>query len=337
MNDGRRRAGLLLALCCSLFVAHLRCEAQNLVPNPSFEETDTCLLGLAFDSEFGLHDWFSAYLTPDHLQSCLDGLFNGLPMNVFTYQEPLDGSSCVGLFSYYQNGLEEQREWVMVQLTEPLVAGQTYYASFYANAGFGGNAQYPQIWLASNNIGMLFTMEPRPWNSFDPYPAALNSAHLRRTEILSDTVAWTLVSGSFVADSAYQYLMIGNFFSNALTDTLHFAPQGSPWEWFPRGYTLIDKVCVSMDPDGCDLADGIVDHSIGAVHLYPNPATDVLWVGSAQGAMGTVQDALGRRVWQGRVLAGQWMLDVRAWARGAYVLRLEMQGKQATFKFVLVE
>src|SRR5690606_6194733 len=42
VNGGRCRAGLLLALCCSLFVAHLRCEAQNLVPNPSFELKDTC-------------------------------------------------------------------------------------------------------------------------------------------------------------------------------------------------------------------------------------------------------------------------------------------------------
>ena len=329
--------GLNLLLGCLLFVAPPRCEAQNLVPNPSFEETDTCLAGLAFDSEFGLHDWFSAYLTPDHLQSCLNGSFSGLPMNTFTFQEPLDGSSCVGIFSYFQNGLDEQREWVMVQLTEPLVAGQTYYASFYANAGFGGNAQYPQVWLASSNIGMLFTMQTRPWEFTYPYPSALNVAHVHRTEILSDTVAWTLVSGSFVADSAYQYLMIGNFFSNALTDTLHFADPGSVFPWYPWGYTLIDKVCVSMDPNGCDLTEGVVDQAIWTMHVYPNPATNELTVSSAQGALGTVQDALGRRVWQGSVNAEHWKLDVGTWARGTYVFKLVKGEQQATFKFVLIE
>src|SRR5690606_26004019 len=56
MNSGRCRAGLLLALCCLLFVASPRCEAQgNLVPNAGFEETDTCSFGLGWSGS--LHDW----------------------------------------------------------------------------------------------------------------------------------------------------------------------------------------------------------------------------------------------------------------------------------------
>ena len=58
---------------------------------------------------------------------------------------------------------EQQREWAMVPLLQPLEVGQMYYCSFRANAAFGGNAQYPTIWLASSNIGMLFTTYARHW------------------------------------------------------------------------------------------------------------------------------------------------------------------------------
>ncbi|MBK9599335.1 MAG: hypothetical protein IPO60_13715 [Flavobacteriales bacterium] len=42
--------------------------------------------------------------------------------------------------------------------------------------------------------------------------------------VVADTLNWDLVSGSFVADSAYQYVVIGNHFRNALTDTLPVGP-----------------------------------------------------------------------------------------------------------------
>ncbi|MBK7100692.1 MAG: hypothetical protein IPH63_02655 [Flavobacteriales bacterium] len=43
----------------------------------------------------------------------------------------------------------------------------------------------------------------------------MNYARVYFPQILADTVDWTLVSGSFVADSAYRYVMVGNHFSNA--------------------------------------------------------------------------------------------------------------------------
>lgn len=306
-----------------------------MVPNAGFEETDTCraILGLS-----EIHDWYGAYLTPDHLQSCLPyGSVNGLPMNFITFQEPFEGNACIGLFTYFQNGLQEQREWVMVPLVEPMVVGQTYYCSFRANAAFGGNAQYPTIWLANSNVGMLFTTYDRQWNAGDPYPAPLNQAHVLYPQVLADTVGWTLVIGSFVADSAYQYLMIGNFFSNALTDTLHFAAPNSVFPWYPRGYTLIDAVCVSPSPLGCDLGQGVGDLPGEGPALFPNPAKDEVVVAGRGGARLQVLDAVGRSVWQGRVEGDPWVLQVGAWARGAYVLRMEQAGRVEVHQFVLAE
>lgn len=322
-------------LCSLLLVAAFRGEAQNSVPNPGFEETDSCTFGIGASV---IHDWYSAYLTFDHLQGCQPyGAANGLPMNTFTFQEPFEGNSCVGIFTYHTDGSSEQREWIMVPLLDPLVIGQTYYCSFRANAAFGGNAQYPTIWLANNNVGMLFTTYDRHWHASDPYPTPLNHAHVVYPQVLADTVGWTLVSGSFVADSAYQYLMIGNFFSNALTDTLHFADPNSVFPWYPRGYTLIDAVCVSPNPMGCDLGQQVGQLFGEAPFLFPNPAHDQLVMDRRSGARLMVTDALGRMVWQGRVGSDRWVLQVAEWARGAYVLRVEWHGRMEVHKFVLAE
>ncbi|HMN05259.1 MAG TPA: T9SS type A sorting domain-containing protein [Flavobacteriales bacterium] len=259
-------------------------------------------------------------------------------MNFFTYQEPFEGASCAGIYTYWQNGQAEYREWMQAPLLEPLVVGQTYWCSFRANAAFGGNHVYPQHWLANDKVGMRFTTTAMPsWNVGDPHPVPPNHAHILYPQILSDTVDWTLVSGSFVADSAYQYVMIGQFFSNALTDTLHFSPEGVPWYWLPRAYTLVDAVCVSPDPDGCERSQGVAELGEAAPLVYPNPASDVLWIGNANGRDAVVLDLLGKRVWSSRVSTDRFAVHVGSWARGAYVLQVRGTGGVQTVKFVLVE
>jgi hypothetical protein len=329
MNLRWPRTGLGLVLGCLVFVAALRCEAQNLVPNPGFEDTDSCTFGLGLGE---LRHWYSAYLTPDHLQSCQPyGTANGLPLNIFTFQHPFEDNSCAGIFTYDGHSGYEWREWLMVPLLSTLVPGQTYYCSFRANAAFGGN----QTWFASSNLGMLFTTYDRQWNWGNPYPAALNQAHILHPQILGDTVGWTLVSGSFVADSAYTYLMVGNFFNNALTDTIHLAPD------FPLGgrysYSLVDAVCVSPDPDGCEHSQGMEELGAAVPFVYPNPASDVLVITNAAGRDAVVLDMLGKRVWGGRVQHDRFGLDVGFWARGAYVLQVHGTRSVQVVKFVLAE
>ncbi|MBP9081364.1 MAG: T9SS type A sorting domain-containing protein [Flavobacteriales bacterium] len=327
------RCTCLLLLGGWLFMVPLRCEAQNLVPNPGFEDTDSCTFGLGLGA---VHDWYSAYLTPDHLQSCQPyGAANSLPLNIATFQYPYEGGSCAGLITFDAHTGQEQREWLMVPLLNTLVPGQTYFCSFRTNAAFGGNGWNPINWLASNNLGMLFTTYDRQWNWGDPYPAALNQAHILYPQILSDTVGWTQVSSSFVADSAYTYLMIGNFFSNALTDTLHLAPDVP--EWGRYSYTLVDAVCVSPDPDGCELSQSIEAIGGAGPYVYPNPATDALVIGNATGSDAVVLDMLGRRVWSDRVNSDRYPLGVGHWARGAYVLQVHGAPGVQVVKFVLAE
>ncbi len=235
------------------------------------------------------------------------------------------------MITYDGDSGQEQREWLIVPLLEALAPGQIYYCSFRANAAFGGQT----TWVASDQLGIHFTTYDRYWTWGDAYPAPLNHAHILHPQIVSDTVDWTLVSGSFVADSAYTYLMIGNFFSNALIDTLHLAMLGPDFDVY--GYTLIDAVCVSSNPLGCELSHGILEVGNALPFVYPNPVADELVLGNAAGSDAVVLDMLGRRVWGDRVTHDRFAVDVGSWARGAYVLQVKGANAVKVVKFVLAE
>ena len=138
-----------------------------------------------------------------------------------------------------------------------------------------------------------------------------------------------------LADSAYTYLMIGNFFSNALVDTLHLAVLGPGLDVY--GYTLIDAVCVSPNQAGCELSHGVEEIGREEPYVYPNPAADALVIGNTAGRDGVVLDMLGRRVWSGRVSHDRFAVGVGDWSRSAYVLQVHGTRGVQVVKFVLAE
>lgn len=318
---------------CVMFFAALRCEAQgNLISNHSFEERNDCVgLNQVHYPDSGPLGWFSGGGTPDYIQTCLgSGASFGVPLSYWCYQYPQHGESYVGMVTYDQ--VFVNREYFMTELLEPLVPGQVYYASFYASAGWGGTDQ--QVWLASSGVGLLFTMQARQWEVGDPVSMGVGHAQVHYPSILADTVAWVLVSGSFVADSAYRYVMVGNQFSNAETDTLHFADLS----WNPIAYTVVDNVCVSTDPLGCPMTTMVSEGVAEAINVYPNPASHSLVVTGLQESMRmSIIDAIGRTLWNGITTGSGLTWDVRTWSRGTYVLRMEGSETSRSFKFVLIE
>ena len=214
-------------LCGSLVVCPSLLQAQiNLVPNPSFEVLDTCPYLYGFQLGDRPSGWFSWNQTPDYFHACAQPVNGadtvvGVPLNGWAYQPAWDGDAYVGVYAYGTG--ETYREYVGAELTCPMVVGQTYHVTFRANLARGGTT-----WNSGgscNNLGALFTMETNAWTA----PLAStpgdafgyrNYAHVYSQEILSDTADWVLVSGDLVADSAYRYLVLGNFFENDLTDVI---------------------------------------------------------------------------------------------------------------------
>ena len=314
---------------CLWFIGLGDLYAQNRVPNPSFEDFDVCPQTIGFQPGGKPQQWEKWLWSPDYFNSCA-GLLNDVdtvldvPLNGFGFQYAFDGEGYVGMATYQ----DDYREYVGCELTSPLVVGETYYLSFQANVATGGNYWNPK--LASNNLGLLFTMEPNVWTGLSgPSFPFRNYAHLHSEAILADTVNWVEVSGVFTADSAYRYLVIGNFFEDALTDTLGL-------EGFSTyaAYYFVDAVCVTTATEYCEFSTGIQDPDIHMPRLWPNPASDVLNINGLSGAY-QIHDVLGRCVWQdGDHGSGGVGVDVSNWSLGRYVVR----GNDGSFvqQFVLM-
>jgi hypothetical protein len=253
-----------LLLLCFVFTANF-CSGQNLVPNPSFEEYDTC--PDTWSRVYYAVGWNNAGNSPDYFHTCSFQDAISPPLTGFGYQFPHTGAAYTGL-STYDRDLLNYRETIQTTLLSPLQAGVTYFFALYVNMG----GMYT---LGANKLGVLFSNIN--YSISTPAPVA-NFAHYYNTSIITDTSNWVKVSGSFVADSSYQFMSIGNFFDDSNTDTMGIGSVNID------AYYFIDDVCVSTDSIYVAEWDGIqtsipnrIDDLFSA---YPNPASDELRIQS---------------------------------------------------------
>ncbi len=306
---------------CGVSMLH----GQNLVPNPSFELFDNCpdmLSGnIPVSHAIG---WQSYSNTPDYYNAC-NGTSCGwcVPENFIATQAAHSGQAYMGLCTYFSSipGEMDFREYIGIDLLSPLVVGETYYASMYVCLAGDYTPVYDYFegtQAANNNLGILFTnMSSTLPDSYLEELAIPDRAQVHADSIISDTTNWTLVSGSFLADSSYQRLIIGNLFSNL--NTLHTSIYGNPFE---LGYYLVDDICVSRDLQGCHIENGIAPNAAHLIRIAPNPSSNEITITGAgpavRGAM--VLDELGRRIaaWPCCIEG----IDVSELAQGTYTLVL---------------
>lgn len=341
LNTGNRHKGVIAVARKCMFLLLLvpvafYINAQNLVPNPSFEQLDTCPYTFGFqDGDRPVH-WYSWQNSPEYFHTCAGSLNNvdtlmGVPTNGATFQYAKDGDAYVGMYIYAGDSNLSYREYVGVELNAPLEIGTLYYLGFSMNMGTGGT--YWQYNWASNNLGMLFTTYPNIWTGISgPEFGFRNYAHLHSSTVVEDSVSWVHVTGTFIADSAYQYLVLGNFFENSLTDTSHYAAQSGL-----GAYYLVDCVCVSQNPDGCEFDTSIEEVSGHKLVVGPNPASNqISFIADISfGSTWSVFDALGRLVDHGFFSTAELELNVSDWPTGMYTFRLE-EDNETFVRFIVI-
>ncbi len=236
----------------------------NLVPNPSFEDTVSCptMGGQVTKAKF----WHSITNTPDYYHSCCIIPQFSVPNNTFGFQYPNSGNAYMGLYIYDLIDTT-YREIIGAFLTSPLVPGIKYYVSFKTSFSAG---IFQAVNIATNRIGVLFSTV----DYLSASPPVNNFSQVYADTIIADSLNWTTVRGVFVADSAYSFISIGNFFQNYQTDTINMNAFNHT-----RGYYYLDDVCVSDDSMYCELWTGLAseiftDH----IKIYPNPVKDNLTV-----------------------------------------------------------
>ena len=247
--------------------------AQNLVPNPSFEDTVSCPTnGFLTDAQ----GWERYSSSPDYYNSCVDETFYGysVPNNYTGIQAAASGQAYVGAICFVEGETDYSlnREILGHSLASPLSTGQKYFVSFKTvaipNTLNVGSSMYV------DKLGVLFSTVPYTNTNSSTIPPIQNFAHVYTDSIISDTVNWTTVFGSFTADSSYSYISVGNFFENSNTDTIHHTSSA-----FPSAYYLFDDICVSTDSLFTlnYIYTGIDEkNEESSLMVYPNPASNYI-------------------------------------------------------------
>lgn len=212
-------------------------NGSNIVPNPSFERYSGFPIGWSYKGSFFgevVKYWFSATTaSPD-----IYGPDVHVPMDWaekgFGSQKARTGKSLAGLTLYgCTNGKPHCREYIEIQLSEPLVIGQAYYVEFWAT-------HLPKS-LQINNLGAYFSVSEIKRSTDE---MLIREAQVKATDLVAAPGGkWVKVSGQFVAKYEAEYILIGNFSDDF--NTLSIAPRE---DCFNYAYYYIEDVLVKKIP-----------------------------------------------------------------------------------------
>jgi hypothetical protein len=152
---------------------------------------------------------------------------------------------------------------------------------------------------------------------------------------LSDTANWTLVSGNFIANGGEQYLTIGNFLPDSLSNIIPLDSVCSQPNGFGCGvYFYIDDVSVVLDDDS-----GLDESQIAAnIKIFPNPAKDVLRIEMQTNFNGTIKinNALGKEVYNANFQNNitNFTIDTRDFESGLYFISFRNERGEVNRKYI---
>ena len=309
------------------------CTGQNLVPNPSFEEYSQCPFSTSGIYEGFVDNWYSWSESPDFFHACsndIDG-FAGVPENAFGYQNPMSGDGYAGLVTFTLFG-SDLREYMAVELIEPLDVGEEYYIVIHASRFDGGGESY--AWCATNHIGLRFFLNPTYNGDNNPLQPD-NFAHLDHDELLTDTVNWTQIDTHFIADQPYNWIAIGNFFDD---DNTQYVIENETESCF--GIYYIENVCIATNEDDCDYlisSTNSLESIRTEIDIFPNPATTSIKIVTAKSNIKKLQliNMDGRLISNRSSNNREVILDTQEYSRGIYILRIHFENKILNEKIIL--
>jgi len=237
----------ILLFCMSL-------DAQNLVPNPSFEDMRNLPVKrnpkrhFSYEIKSGyipyiknLKYWFAGSQTTPDLRIYNQSGYNECKRKFKLCDKARTGDNCVGMMTFMQNRKHTTyREYVQIKLKRKLKPKVKTYVEFWVE-------KEREARLVSNNIGCYFStkkvyadtkenIEVKPQINFD-------------TLINSEEKKWTKIEAIFYPEAPFEFLVIGNFFENEETDIKEFKNfNGSP-RTPPYAYYLLDDIKIWQEGD----------------------------------------------------------------------------------------
>lgn len=267
--------------------------SQNLVLNPSFEDTVACPDAIGqINKSIG---WVSpSNNTPDFFHACHQygpPWFSNadVPNNIMGNQYTYSGNAYAGIafFNSFQN-----LDYLGGELLLPLDSGKNYQIEFYVSLADSAN-------LAIDKIGLAFTST----QYFENTIGKLNlQADIENNVIIDNDTGWTKISGTYIADGKEQYFILGLF-----RDTLEF-----DWDttrYNPVGgygaYYYVDDVSVTEIIDTTDTVNPI-DTTLFEVTIFPNPNNGSFTLnyqlGDKEECVFKMYDAIGKLIYEEKLM-----------------------------------
>jgi len=300
-------------------------QAQNLVPNPSFEDYSVCPNNY---EQIDRADYWSSYRpSPDYYNRCSPNIDVSVPANTNGFQNTSDSicNAFAGIVTYFSWPF---REFLGTELISPLVIGEKYFVSFKVSLAEISNC-------GSNKIGvMLSTM---PYNNTNQYQTK-NYSQIYDTTIIIDKTNWTEIHGSFIADSTYKYIIIGNFFDDSHTDVIKFNALNC------LTYYYIDEICLSKDslicnsfPNTC--GNGISSNEKSKISIFPNPIVDQITIELPTNQKSSIKiyNSIGQLVFRANFSEKNINIDLSSFPEGMYMLQAEQNNWVFNKKVVVIK
>ena len=299
-------------------------NAQNLVLNPSFEDTIACPTTTAIPMQCKY--WYTANIgSPDYFSEQPD-IFCGtspVPLSNVGYQYARTGIAYVGLVTLMQplnpNYLN-RREYIGGELSDTLKQGHEYCVSFYISVA-------EELKYVTDGIGLYLSIDSAvdyTINTNLPFVPQISNPS---GNIIYDTLNWVQISGTYIANGGEKYLTIGNFKDNAntLIDSINNNVPQSRYE----SYLFIDDVSV-ID---CTVGIGEVNNNKDIGRLYPNPANTVVYyqdnLGENENGIITLLDMLGKELKGYKLTKGNNLISIPVsdLAKGIYLVKIKIAGR----------
>ncbi len=224
-----------LLLTIVLVYSCLSTFAQNLIPNPSFEDFTECpsaheQIQLAFP-------WKNLTLSTDYYNACNSDNFISVPYNFGSFQYAKTGDAYGGfaLFTIDNEPDFNQRDYMVTPLTLNLEKDSFYTIEFFINRSNRSHAACDclDIWLLDSTELVI----PNPlFNGF--IENATPQLHSPKDFFLVDTLNWIRLGWTYQANGSENMIIIGNFNTDEATN--YIETDGSDFS----AYYYIDDVTV---------------------------------------------------------------------------------------------
>jgi hypothetical protein len=312
----------------TLTLVMITSHAQNLVPNASFESYTNAYCGIQSSplSNTIMNDWISPTAgTPQvYFTNIATTCYNFQPFSQYTgpigikgNQTPRTGDVMLGLYCFTIPNFN-QRHYIQTELDVPMTVGSVYVVEFYASLA-------DSIESASDNLGAYLSVTA-PSSSDDQ--VLNNTPQVFSSAPIDEVTDWVLISDTIVAQEAYSYLTIGNFFDDNSTTSL-VNPSASGGVGTYGTFYFVDDVRIEeISGVGLSTIQG------NDLSIYPTYVTDQLNIELLTGSLVEVVNVQGQVVYSEFLEIGIKTLDVSGLSQGVYTVSVQNGSKRMTRKIV---